>query len=73
MTQWEEWKQHPVTVKLWAYLEAQRSKVLEAWANGAYTGRDSNDTLQVNAKAIGAVQCIDSLLKMEASDLDNQE
>ena len=45
--------------------------MLEAWASGAYQGKDSNDTLQVNAKAIGAVQCIDNLLALEEIDLED--
>ena len=67
---WAEWKQHPVTVLLFRYLEKERQRVIDGWTGGIYEGRSGDETLQVNAKAIGAVQCLDALLKIEEDDLE---
>lgn len=72
MTQqeWAEWKQHPVTVLLHKYLQKQLKDGMEGWVNGAFTEYSGEATLQANSKAIGAAQCIDQILKLEAHDFE---
>ena len=59
-----------MTVLLFRYLEKERQRVVDGWAGGTYEGRNGDETLQVNAKAIGAVQCLEALLNIEGNDLE---
>ena len=68
--EWTEWKQHPMTVRLFKYLEQERQKIVNGWAGGHLTSPSIDETVQMNAKGIGAVQCIDELLNIEGVDLE---
>lgn len=58
-----------MTQRFWRYLERERDRVVNGWINGTYQGPSGDETLQINAKAIGAVQCIESFLMTEEEDL----
>ena len=67
---WAEWKQHPVTVRFYKFLEALREEVKENWAQSAYTSESGDETFQRNSYAIGQVETLDELKKASFEDIE---
>ena len=59
-----EWAHNPVTLDFLASLQETRQSTMEAWARGNYTSGQSQETVQLNAQAIGAVGVLDQCIEI---------
>ena len=64
-----EWQSHPVTIRLFERLRADKESLKERWASGAYTDQSQFGTAIMNAKAIGNCEAIDSITTLEYEQL----
>jgi hypothetical protein len=60
-----EWQKHPVTIEFFKDLQQMKGDLMEAWSNGAFTGKDIEETSQLNSRALGKVQQLADLLEGE--------
>jgi hypothetical protein len=60
----QEWAHHHVTQEFLAMLQETRQSTMEAWARGNYTSGKSEETVQKNAEAIGAVGMLDQCVEV---------
>ena len=58
----EAWAKHPMTKCLEFTLMGDAAGYFESWSNGNFTGTSSDETAQLNAKALGAVDAVEALL-----------
>ena len=58
----EEWIYHPVTVELVEFLKESRQATLEEWGKERYVAATGEQTLQMNAKALGGMDFLNKLL-----------
>ena len=56
------WCNHPITKSLKLSLTGDLSGHFEGWSNGEFTGENSDQTAQKNAKALGGVAAIEAIL-----------
>ena len=56
------WANHPMTQCLKYTLMGDGAGYFESWSNGNFTGQSTDETAQLNAKALGGVDALDSLL-----------
>lgn len=69
----ERWlNDHVTEYVMETYFVKARQDIMEQWANGDYTGGSSEETAQLNAKALGMIDQIDSTI-LEISDLIQEE
>jgi len=66
---YQEWLQHPVTIRLNRFLEAQRQELLLQWSKGNFTGDSSDKTAQLNANALGQCEVLSVLIDLEFQQL----
>lgn len=59
----QSWKQHPVTEAFIAALDERKRTLQDSWSAGQFTGKSTDETAQMNAKAIGQVQMLDDILQ----------
>lgn len=59
----QSWKQHPVTDEFVSILEERRRDLQDSWSAGQFTGKSTDETAQMNAKAIGQVQMLEDILQ----------
>lgn len=57
-----EWLNHPSTKALIQDLVDGINEAMDCWSNGDYTAETSEGTAQRNAKALGGVQTLQSIL-----------
>lgn len=67
---WSSWKEHPTTKTFRRYLGKQLGETYDAWVAGAFTGKQSSETLQMNSSAIGKGQLLKDLLELTAEDIN---
>jgi hypothetical protein len=60
--QWRVWLRQPETIEFFNGLMVMRADLVEAWASGDFTRDNIEGTVLLNAKAIGQVQLLDSIL-----------
>ena len=53
------WQKHPCTQFILKRLEAETLGYHINWANGAFTDESESGTIQLNAKAIGAIEALE--------------
>jgi hypothetical protein len=58
----EAWANHPITKSLKQTLYGDMAGYFESWLNGEFTGKNSDETAQKNAKALGAVDAVEAIL-----------
>lgn len=58
----EAWCKHPMTRCLEFTLMGDAAGYFDSWSNGNFTGKSADETSQLNAKALGSVDAIESLL-----------
>jgi hypothetical protein len=66
--EFKSWLLHPVTQALKVALEAEVAGIQLDWVNGTFTGATADETLQLNANAIGRSQALARVAEMEYSD-----
>lgn len=59
----QSWKQHPVTEAFIAVLDGRKRTLQDSWSAGQFTGNSTDETAQMNAKAIGQVQMLEDILQ----------
>lgn len=62
--QWRAWLQKEETQIFFEDLEIMRNDIIESWALGDYTRPTSEATAMLNAKALGQLQMLDSILDL---------
>ena len=60
----EEWSQHPVTIEFAAALRESRLETADAWARELYVGATGEQTLLMNAKALGGIDMLNKTLEL---------
>lgn len=68
--EWSSWKQHPTTVIFRGLLKKRIGEISEAWLGGGYTSPMGDQTLQLNSRAIGEVQCLKNLLELTPEEIN---
>lgn len=68
--QLDEWLAHPVTREFGARLRRERQKLMELWANGAFSDETEFKTAVKEAAAIRHCQVLDTLLQLDPEDFD---
>lgn len=58
----EAWYRHPITQALRFSLMGDFMGLYDSWGNGEFTKESSDGTVQANAKALGQVQAIESMI-----------
>lgn len=69
----DQWKGHPVTIRLMAILKDVRESARDSWENGAFTDQSKHGSDIKNAQAIGACGIIRQLEELEFKDLFKEE
>ena len=64
---------HPETKALVTRLHEDRLAIQEQWANGVYTALEQSGTIQLNAKALGAVIAITDVLDYFTIEEENND
>jgi len=62
--QWKAWMKQEETQIFFKDLDEMRLEFLEAWASGNFTRESAEGTAVLNAKALGQVQLLDSILDL---------
>ncbi len=62
--QWTVWMKQPETEAFFDELDVMRKEIVDAWAAGDFTRDSVEGTAMLNAKKLGEVQLIDSILDM---------
>lgn len=57
------WKEHPITQALKETLQGDFLSFFEQWGAGNLTGETIDQTVQQNARAVGHVQAIESVVE----------
>ena len=70
--EFQEWLQHPVTQAFRKYLSNNIRDFQEGWSNGAFTGATSDETIQLNSKAIGQIQILQNILEIDEGVLNGE-
>lgn len=60
----KEWVTHPVTIEFIKELEKALVDLKDRWANGGFTDRSADGTIQLNSTSIGEAQAYKSILQM---------
>ena len=68
-----EWKQHPFTERYFNFIRLCISSCKEDWAREEFTGNSLDQWALSNAKALGGLQVLRSLLKVETQDIIDAE
>jgi len=69
----ERWlNDHVTEYVMETFFTEARQGIMEQWASGDFTGASSEETAQLNAKALGMIDQIDSTI-LEISDLIQEE
>lgn len=63
----EEWSQHPVTIEFVKELQESKLATADAWARELYVGATGEQTLLMNAKALGGVDMLNKTLELFAT------
>lgn len=67
--EFSEWLDHPVTKQYQQILLSLRKDLLEQWAAGNFTGSSAEETVQLNAKALGRIHQLEELMELEYDDI----
>lgn len=57
------WCNHPAAKALIFSLQGDMIGHFESWMNGDFTGKNVDETIQKNSKALGSVEAIESILE----------
>lgn len=68
--EWSSWKQHPTTKIFREFLKKRLRDVQDGWMRGAYTSPEGDQTLQLNSRAVGESQTLNTLLELSAEDVN---
>lgn len=64
-----EWRQHPTTRRVMAFLRTGREEIKELWAKGNFTSPDMETGALANAKEIGRCQAWEDILELTGNEL----
>ena len=67
--EFKEWLEHPVTKALRQMAEANREAFKETWATGGFTATEGYVKAVEEARVLGMIQVLDSLIKIEYEDI----
>jgi uncharacterized protein YukE len=67
------WQQNPVTQQFLNDLKTDRSDIKEDWAAGQFTVESIEGTNQLNSRALGAIQALESMIERIEHYADNLE
>jgi len=60
---YNDWRQNPLTLALVLALRGNVQEVSEFWKNGSFSGETSEQTAQLNARALGQVHAVEEVLE----------
>jgi hypothetical protein len=60
-----------MTVEWFKYLESLQKKLKDDWANSVFVGGTSDETVQRNAHAIGAVEILQVLNEVSFEEMED--
>lgn len=63
--EWEDWKAHPVTLVLEAYLKARRQALMEQWAAGQFQNESKDVTQIANQNALSEIHVATEIIELE--------
>lgn len=66
----QEWKDHPVTRKLYARLRAKRQDLMERWADGNFTTDEHFSSAMKNVEALAVCGELKGLIELEYHQLE---
>ena len=68
--EWSAWVEHPTTKIFREFLRKQVEEGKDFWLGGKFTSPEGDQTLQMNARAIGTCQAYHNMLTLSAEDLN---
>ena len=72
-TEFNEWRDHPVTRAFLNTLRRWREDQKEVWASGAFTDQSHFGTVILNAKAIGNCEVLDRIVGFDYEQLESEQ
>lgn len=72
-TEFNEWRDHPVTGAFLNTLRRWREDQKEIWASGAFTDQSQFGTAIANAKAIGNCEALERIFGFEYVQLESEQ
>lgn len=70
LQEWTEWRLQSQTSEFFKFLKNLREYTKEEWAASAFTGSTSEETLQRNAAALGAIHVLNRLIEVEYEQIE---
>ena len=71
--QFLQWRQHPVTHKVWEFLRERRQLIMEQWANEGYMAKTPEESAVNNALALGSIRLINEMIYIQLGDIDESK
>ena len=65
-TQFQEWREHPITKQLFAYFADKRNELMELWASGGLAAPTVEECALRNAAAQGAASVLYDVLSLDS-------
>jgi hypothetical protein len=65
----QEWKQHPVTLEYHKFLKKVQDEAKDDWSNGLFVGENEYETNYRNVHALGGIYTINKLLDISVEDI----
>jgi hypothetical protein len=59
----KDWAESPVTVELLDTLRSSKQEAMEAWARETFIGKTNEETVAMNAAALGGVRVLTTLIE----------
>jgi hypothetical protein len=69
----DEWMKLPETVEFFSRLKERHNETLMRWSQGMFTGSSSDETVQLNAHAIGEVTILSEILESDYDSIKGEE
>ena len=69
LEQYNNWLEHPMTVRLNRYLRQQRELLKEQWANAGFTSDTAEKTALLTANAVGQCEVLSTLIDLQPDQL----
>ena len=72
---WQQWAANPVTQQFQKWIEEAEADTLKAWARQQFVGSTSDETVQMNAFALGGLDFLRQVISkiQEASDEEGEQ